>query len=84
MTRTAAHVTVRSAMILATTMVLLAASALPALAADAATKPTPDGNPYLIGSLGELVLAAVFGAIIGVAVMALRPTGPAEDDDGHH
>ena len=84
MTRTPARMTVRIALLLATTMALLAASALPALAADAATKPSPDTNPFLIGSLAELAIAAVCGAIIGVVAIALRPAGPAEDHDDHH
>lgn len=73
----------RLALTLTTTLLLVAMTALPALAASAGTKPDPDENQYLIGSLRELGVAAVLGAVIAVVAMALRPSGPAETDDHH-
>lgn len=71
----------RLALTLTTTTLLVAMTALPALAADGGTKPDPDANPFLIGTVGELIVAAVLGAIIGTAAMLMRPSGPAESED---
>ncbi len=67
---------------LVTSLLLLAMSALPALAA-AGTKPDPDQDPYLIGSLGELGLAAAVGVGIGILGYLLLGKAPASDNDKH-
>ena len=73
----------RTALTLTTTVLLLAMTALPALAAEAVTKPTPEENPYLIGSLGELGTTTVVGILVGALAFALRSKGPVEADDHH-
>lgn len=66
----------------ATSLAFLVLTALPALAA-AGTKPDPDKNPYLIGSMEELVPTAIVGAVLAVIVVLIAPKrGEAQDD--HH
>lgn len=74
----------RLALTLTTSLLVLAATALPALAADAATKPKPGENDFLIGSLPELATAAVFGLVLGTLVFVDRPKGAIIDDDHAH
>lgn len=78
MPRTLARLT----MTLVSTSLLLMATALPALAA-AGTKPDPDENPWLVGSLEQLTATAIVGVLVGFLVMALRAPGPDETDEGH-
>ena len=72
----------RTALTLTTSLLLLALAALPALAAEG-TKPDPDVNPYLVGSLAELGTASLVGIAIGVMAFVMRPAGPATSDDHH-
>ncbi len=74
----------RLALTLTTSLVVLAVMALPALAADAATKPTPGENDYLIGSLPELATAAIFGLVLGTFAYIDRPKSAIIDDDHAH
>ncbi len=73
----------RLATTLASSLMLLALTALPALAA-AGTKPDPVKDEYLIGSLGELGLAAAVGVGIGILAFLLLGKGPKVEDDSHH
>lgn len=73
----------RLATTLASSLMLLALTALPALAA-AGTKPDPVADPYLIGSLGELGLAAAVGIGIGILGYILLGKAPKADDDAQH
>jgi hypothetical protein len=72
----------RTALTMTFSLLLLAMTALPALAA-AATRPDPDANPLLVGSIDQLIAAAVAGAAIGAYAFATRPAGPPEDEDQH-
>lgn len=73
----------RTALTLTFSLLLLAMTALPALAAAAGTKPDPDENPFLVGSIDQLIATAIAGAVIGAYAFATRAPGP-EEDDGHH
>lgn len=66
-----------------TTLVLLVLGALPAFAA-AGTKPDAAKDPYLIGSLDQLVTTAVVGVVVAAIAWALLPPRPADAADDHH
>lgn len=84
MPRTPAPVLRRTLTTAATAVVLLVATALPAMAA-AGTKPDPDENPWLVGSLGELLTTFVVGVVVAVIAWALMPSkGEAAVEDDHH
>ena len=68
----------------ATTLVLLVLGALPAFAAAAGTAPDPAEDPYLIGSLEQLVTTAIVGIVVAVIAWALLPPKPAGAEDDHH
>ncbi len=73
----------RTALTLTSSLLLLAMTALPALAADAATKPDAGENPFLIGSIDQLAATAVAAVALGVFAFMIRPEGPAESDEHH-
>lgn len=75
--------TARTALTLSTSLLLLALTALPALASEAATKPTPGEDDFLIGSMPQLWTAMIVGLVLGAIVFAVRPKGPSDDDDHH-
>ncbi len=68
----------------ATSVLLLVMTALPALAASAGTKPTADGNPYLIGSLEQLGTASIVGLVIAIIVWVMMEPEAETADDEHH
>lgn len=83
--RTARHRALLRALVTMTTAALLVmVTALPALAASAATKPTEDANPYLIGSLPELATASAVGIALAVLVWIMLPAQAETADDEHH
>lgn len=67
----------------ATSLVLLVMTALPALAASG-TKPDPDKDPFLIGSMDQLVTTAVVGIVVAVIAWILLPSRDAAAEDDHH
>ena len=68
----------------ATTVLLLVMTALPALAASG-TKPDPEKNPYLVGSLGELLTVFIVGVVVSIIAWVLMPSkGAAAVEDEHH
>ena len=68
----------------ATSMVLLAVTALPALAASG-TKPDAETNPYLVGSLGQLLTAFIVGVVVAIIAWVLMPSRSAAGvEDEHH
>ena len=82
MPRTARTALRRTLSTTTTVLVLLVLTALPALAASG-TKPDPDADPYLVGSLQELVTAAVVGIVVALIAWTLLPKAAATQDDHH-
>lgn len=80
MSRTLARLALTST----TTLVLLVMAALPALAAEAATKPTPGENDYLIGSMPQLYTTMIVGLVLGALAFADRPKSATIDDEHAH
>ena len=68
----------------ATSLVLLVLTALPALAAAAGTKPDPEANPYVTGSLEELGTTAIVGIVVAIIAFAMLPKKGAATEDDHH
>lgn len=66
----------------ATTLVLLVLTALPAFAASG-TKPDPSKDPYLVGSMDQLVTTAIVAVVVAVIAWILLPSnkGAAAHDD---
>ena len=84
MPRTPRTALLRTLSTTATALVLLVLTALPALAASG-TKTDPDANPFLVGSLDQLVPAAIVGVIVAVLAWTLLPSrGEAAAEDDHH
>lgn len=83
MSRTPPPVLRRTLTTAATALVLLVATALPALAASG-TKPDADANPYLIGSLGQLVTVFIVGVVVSIIAWVLMPSREAAVEDEHH
>lgn len=68
----------------ASSLVLLALTALPAMAASG-TQPDAEADPYLVGSLGELLTTAIVGVVVAIIAWWLLPsTGAAAAEDEHH
>ena len=84
MPRTPRPALLRTLSTVATSLVLLALTALPAFAA-AGTRPDPAANPYLVGSLGQLLTAFVVGVVVAIIAWVLMPSrGAAAVEDEHH
>lgn len=67
-----------------TTVVLLVMTALPALAASG-TKTDPASNPYLIGSIGELLTTFIVGVVVSIIAWVLMPASDAAGvEEDHH
>lgn len=66
----------------ASTLLLLVLTALPALAASG-TKPDPDENPFLIGSLEQLIPTAIVGFVVALIAWSLLPSRSAAEDEHH-
>lgn len=67
----------------ATSLVLLVLTALPAFAASG-TKPDPDKNPFLVGSMEQLITTAIVGIVVAVIAWILLPSKGAATEDDHH
>lgn len=67
----------------ATSLVLLVLTALPAFAASG-TKPDPEKNPFLVGSMDQLVTTAIVGLVVAVIAWILLPSAGAAAEDDHH
>lgn len=67
----------------ATSLLLLALTAFPALAA-AGTKPTAEDGPYVVGSLEQLITTTIVGILIGVIAYTMLPRKDAAAEDDHH
>lgn len=73
----------RTLVTIATTVVLLVMTALPALAASAGTKPTAEADPYLIGSLEQLGTTSIVGFVVAIIAWVMLPATRETAPDEH-